>query len=87
MKTIKEVDFYRSVGVEYTHTPYQGASAFYYRWRYLPTDKTGQSVVYGVSETGGTALVDYWNGVNPTVWEYWIDLAANANNPKFMTDN
>lgn len=87
MKTIKEVDFYRSVGVEYTHTPYLGAPVFYYGWRYKVSGETGQSVTYGVSPDQGRKLLDYWNGICPQAWEYWEDCAANANNPKFVSVN
>lgn len=86
MKNRDDVDFFRSVGVDYTHTPYAGASAFYYRWRYKPSGQTGQSVVYGVSPEKGRKLVAYWDGVNPDMWDYWEDIAANSNNPNFITD-
>jgi hypothetical protein len=89
MKTKKEVDFLvcGNTGVTYTRTPYLGASVFYYRYRHKPSGKTGQNIIYGVSPENGRKLIEHWNRSLPDHWEYWENIAANANNPKFVSVN
>jgi hypothetical protein len=60
---------YDAPDVTYTTEAYAGASFIRYKWNYKHGKRTGQSMLYGISEEHASQLIDKWNKAGSD-WHY-----------------